>query len=93
MGMIIEREIFDSEEFTNSKEEQEENIREFLNQSTDQDVLLFTDGSALGNHGPTGAGAVAYIDGYNSSPILLKKGGRPISNNYTGELDLSFSRN
>ena len=29
MGMIIEREIFDSEEFTNSKEEQEENIREF----------------------------------------------------------------
>ena len=73
MGMIIEREIFDIEEFTNSKEEQEENIREFLNQSTDQDVLLFTDGSALGNPGPTGAGAVAYIDGYNSSPILLKK--------------------
>ena len=86
MGMIIEREIFDSEEFTNSKEEQEENIREFLNQSTDQDVLLFTDGSALGNPGPTGAGAVAYIDGYKSSPILLKKGVSPISNNYTGEL-------
>ena len=87
MGMIIEREIFDIEEFTNSKEEQEENIREFLNQSTDQDVLLFTDGSALGNPGPTGDGAVAYIDGYNSSPILLKKGVSPISNNYTGELD------
>ena len=70
MGMIIEREIFDIEEFTNSKEEQEENIMEFLNQSTDQDVLLFTDGSTLGNNGPTGAGAVAYIEGYNSLPIL-----------------------
>ena len=46
MGMIKEREIFEIEEFTNSKEEQEENIREFLSQSTDQDVLLFTDGSA-----------------------------------------------
>ena len=86
MGMIKEREIFEIEEFTNSKEEQEENIRDFLSQSTDQDVLLFTDGSALGNPGPTGAGAVAYIDGYKSSPVLLKKGVSPISNNYTGEL-------
>ena len=48
--------------------------------------MLFTDGSALGNPGPTGGGAVAYIDGYNSSPILLDKGVSPISNNYTGEL-------
>ena len=86
MGMIKEREIFEIEEFTNSKEEQEENIRDFLSQSTDQDVLLFTDCSALGNPGPTGAGAVAYIDGYKSSPVLLKKGVSPISNNYTGEL-------
>ena len=70
---LLVREIFDIEEFTNSKEKHEENIREFLNQSTDQDVLLFTDDSALGNPGPTGAGAVAYIDGYNSSPILFIK--------------------
>ena len=41
---------------------------------------------ALGNPGPTGAGSVAYIDGYNSSPILSKKGVSPISNNYTGAL-------
>ena len=34
-------------------------------------ILLVTDGSALGNPGPTGAGAVAYIDGYNCSPILF----------------------
>ena len=59
-----------AEEFINSKEEQEENIREFLVKSTDSGVLLFTDGSALNNLGPTGAGAV-YIDGYNNVPKLL----------------------
>ena len=53
---------------------------------SNQEVLLFTDGSALGNPGPTGSGAVAYVDGYNSSPVLLKKGVSPPGNNYTGEL-------
>ena len=86
MGMIKEREIFDAEELANSKDEQTENIRDFLNQSTDREVLLFTDGSALGNPGPTGAGAVAYVDGYKCSFVLLKKGVSPLSNNYTGEL-------
>ena len=88
MGLIKERGKVISEEFTNSKEEQEENIREFLTKCTDtcRDVLLFTDGSALNNPGPTGAGAVAYIDGYNSVPVLMKKGVTPIGNNYTGEL-------
>ena len=28
----------------------------------------------------------AYIDGYKSAPVLLKKGVSPLSNNYTGEL-------
>ena len=52
------------------------------------DVLLFIDGSAIGNPGPTGAKAVAYIDGYNSAPVLsvLKKGVSLLSSNYTGEL-------
>ena len=86
MGMIKEREIFDAEELANRKDEQTVNIRDFLNQSTDREVLLFTDGSALGNPGPTGAGAVAYVDGYKCSPVLLKKGVSPLSNNYTGEL-------
>ena len=86
MGMIKEREIFDAEELANSKDEQTENIRDFLNQFTDREVLLFTDGSALGNPGPTGAGAVAYVDGYKCSPVLLKKSVSPLSNNYTGEL-------
>ena len=86
MGLINERGKVISEEFTNSKDEQEENIREFLTKCTDRDVLLFTDGSALNNPGPTEAGAVAYIDGYNSVPVLMKKGVTPIGNNYTGEL-------
>ena len=86
MGLIKERGKVMAEEFSNSKEEQEENIGEFLVKSTDSDVLLFTDGSALNNPGPTGAGAVVYIDGYNSVPVLIKKAVTPMGNNYTGEL-------
>ena len=72
MGLIKERGNVMAEEFSNSKEEQEENIREFLNKSTGSDVLLFTDGSALYNPGPTGAGAaVVYIDGFNNVPVLI----------------------
>ena len=70
---------------SNSKEEQE-NKRDILSQSTDQDVLLFTDGSELGNPRPTGTGAVAYIGQYVSSSISLKKGVSLIRNIYTGEL-------
>ena len=40
MGLIKERGKIMAEEFSNSKEEQEENIREFLVKSTDSDVLL-----------------------------------------------------
>ena len=57
-----------------------------LDNTDDRDVLLFTDGSALGNPGPTGAGALVYLDGYQSVPALLKKSVSPMSNNYTGEL-------
>ena len=42
MGLIKERGKVMAEEFSNSKEEQKENIREFLVKSTDSDVLLFT---------------------------------------------------
>ena len=72
MALIKERGKVMAEEFSNSKEEQEENIREFLVKRTDSYVLLFTDGLVLNNPGPTGAGAVVYIDGYNSVPVLIK---------------------
>ena len=53
---------------------------------------------ALGNTGPACTGAVAYIDGYKSSPVSLKKDVSPVSNYYTEEfvgiqLGLTFSRN
>ena len=86
MGMIKEREIFEREQFPKSKEEQVENIRDCLNQGTDEDVLLFMYDLALGNPGPTCTGAVAYIDGYKISPVLLKKCVCPVGNNYTEEL-------
>ena len=70
----------------NTKSRQEENVREMLDNTDDSDVLVFTDGSALGNPGPTGAGAVVYLDAYQSVPVLLKKCVSPMSNNYTGEL-------
>ena len=57
----------------NTKSRQEENVREMLDNTDDSDVLVFTDGSALGNPGPTGAGAVVYLDAYQSVPVLLKK--------------------
>ena len=57
---------------------------EILSQMKENEVVIFTDGSALGNLGPTGPDAVVYLTGYQSSPILLKKGVSPLSNNYTG---------
>ena len=86
MGLIKEKGKIDVEEFKNTKTDQVENIREILGQIDENETVAFTDGSALGNPGPTGAGAVVYLKGYNSSPILLKKGVSPLSNNYTGEL-------
>ena len=61
-------------------------MREMLDNTDDRDVLVFTDGLALGNPGTTGAWAVVYLNGYKSVPVLLKKSVRPMSNNYTGEL-------
>ena len=86
MGLIQDIGLLDTEEFANTKEDQEANIREVLDQCSRRDVLLFTDESALTNPGPTCAGAVIYLDGYSTSPILLQKGVSPFSNNYTGEL-------
>ena len=75
-----------TEEFNVGKETQEENVKDLLTKLQPEDVVVFTDGSALGNPGPTGAGGVVYLDGYEASPVLLKKGVSPYSNNFTGEL-------
>ncbi|MCW4261357.1 MAG: reverse transcriptase domain-containing protein [Candidatus Thiodiazotropha endolucinida] len=75
-----------TEEFKTSKEIQEENVRDMLDKTDSNEILIFTDGSALCNPGPTGAGAVIFLGGYHSTPILLKKSVSPMSNNFTGEL-------
>ena len=64
----------DTDNFVNSKNVHVENIREKLKQIKEDEIMIFTDGSALGNPGPTGAGAVIYMNGYHTSPILLKRG-------------------
>ena len=86
MGLIKVRGKVEDEDFGNTKSDQVDNVIEILKQIEENEVVIFTDGSALGNPGPTGAGAVVYLNGYQSSPILLKKGVSPLSNNYTGEL-------
>ena len=73
MDLIKDKATVITEEFQNTKSRQEENVREMLHNSDERNVLVFTDGSALGNPGPTGAGAVVYLNGYQSVPVLLKK--------------------
>ena len=49
-------------------------MREKLNQMGNDDIVVFIDGSALNNPGPTGVSAVISViclDGYEA--ILLKK--------------------
>ena len=65
---------------------QEESVKDLLSKMQPEDVVVFTDGSAFGNPGPTGAGGVVYLDGYEAAPVLLKKGVSPYSNNLRGEL-------
>ena len=77
--------LVNTEEFK-VEETQEENVRDLLSKLQPEDVVVFTDGSAFENPGPTGAGGVVYLDGYEAAPILLKKEVSPYSNNFTGEL-------
>jgi ribonuclease HI len=53
----------------------------------DDEVLAFTDGSALGNPGPCGAAAVIYLEGIKSSPIILNKSVALVGTSYLGELE------
>ena len=49
-------------------------------------VAVFTDGSALGNPGQTGAGAVIYSQGLLDNPVCLKMSICSNGNNYLGEV-------
>ena len=73
-------------ELESDKALQEENIKEILDGLDPSCVAAFTDGSALGNPGPTGAGAVIYYNGLEEEPIGISKPVCSNGNNYIGEL-------
>ena len=66
---------------------QAQNIQHILDNLDDNSVVVFTDGSALGNPGPTGAGACIYMNGLDSTCFQLKQPIHPLSNNFVGELN------
>jgi len=76
-----------TQEFENSKTFQTENIQRQLSSLQGEEILVFTEGSTLGNQGPTGASAVMYLEGHNTTPILLKRSLSSFSNNYEGEVE------
>jgi ribonuclease HI len=49
-------------------------------------VLIYTDGSALGNPGPTGSGAAIYLNGALQEPITACRPVSSCSTSYHGEL-------
>ena len=57
---------------------------EILSQIKENEVVIFSDRSTLGNPGPTGAGAAVYL--YQSSPILQKRCYRTLSKKRSVEL-------
>ena len=74
--------INNTENHSNNKETQVRNVESIL----ETDICMFTDGSSLGNPGPTGAGACIYPQGLNSTAICLKQAVHPNSNNFVGEI-------
>ena len=55
-------------------------------QADNSDITAFTDGSALGNPGPCGAGAAVYIGSLESNPIDLIAPVSKHSSSFSGEL-------
>ncbi|KAI8519284.1 hypothetical protein Bbelb_025410 [Branchiostoma belcheri] len=81
---VIRGKLFDLQK-TMSKKDGVENVKQLIGTSTTEDILRFTDGSALGNPGPTGCGAAVYLNGIESTPICLKKAVASSGNNYLGK--------
>ena len=87
MGLCINTNLqCNWKEFESEKALQEENIKDILDKLDPSCVAAFTDGSALGNPGPTGAGAVIYYNGLDEEPICISKSICSNGNNYIGEL-------
>jgi len=70
----------------NQKIEARKVTTDFLAKQDHRKVVVFTDGSALGNPGPCGAGAVIYLYGLDTDPIMMHKAVSTHSTSYHGEL-------
>ena len=57
-----------------------------LSELDEDQVVAFSDGSALGNPGPCGAAAVIYLEGIKSSPVILSEAVSSLGTSYLGEL-------
>ncbi|XP_045162028.2 uncharacterized protein LOC123526843 [Mercenaria mercenaria] len=86
LGLSRTKEYVHTETFHTSKDMQVSNIKDILGTCKDNCILAFTDGSAIGNPGPTGAGAAVYLNGYDSIPVLLKRSVSKRGNNFSGEI-------
>ena len=76
----------DWKELELDKTTQEENIKDVLSNLDFDSVVAFTDGSALGNPGPTGSGAAIYYQGLEQEPVCLSMPVCSDGNNYIEEL-------
>ncbi len=59
---------------------------QYLSSLPKSTLVCFTDGSALGNPGPCGAGAIIYLNGISSHPVCLHEAVAKKSTSYHGEL-------
>ena len=58
---------------TNGFKTEKKGARYLLSELHKDSVMMFSDGSVLGNSGPEGTGDII-LDGYQASPVLQKKG-------------------
>ncbi|XP_035685694.1 uncharacterized protein LOC118422282 [Branchiostoma floridae] len=70
-----------------NKEEAKEKVKQILHEmKKTPTTVVFTDGSSLGNPGPTGCAAVIYEQWGVTEPYTVRKPVAAKSNNYEGEL-------
>ena len=62
-------------------------ISSILDTGTNKTVIIFTDGSAQSNSGPTGSGVIIKKQGRNSTPIKIAKAVKYMGSSYEGELE------
>ncbi len=60
--------------------------RNLIESFKDGSPVIFVDGSALGNPGPTGAAAVCFPQGIKSEPVTVKEAVGKLSTSYHGEV-------